>query len=140
MVPAPPEACALLRVPRIMARQITVNQEGAMTAIGNDVAVGCWVIFLMYWAISARFVKPAQEVRWGVGRVRWMVMALIVLVVLVLRVSGWPGAIMSLLQVRSERPDSMTIIGLCLLVVGLIVAIFARQRLAGNWSAGSCSG
>ena len=88
----------------------------------------CWILYLFYWIISARSIKPAAERQnWG-G-------------VLAHRLPVWLGAI--LLFVPQADPIGRPMItnsaatkwlGAAICVVGLIGAILSRKILADNWS------
>src|SRR3954470_2616776 len=95
---------------------------------------GCWTIWLLYWAVSAWFVKPTREVRWRAGGLRWLIAAVILASVLA-RALGWSLPTGEPLLAPARRPESIAIVGVALVIVGLAVALCARYTLAGNWSA-----
>jgi protein-S-isoprenylcysteine O-methyltransferase Ste14 len=89
----------------------------------------CWIIFLIYWLVSARSVKPTKEQTRGIGGY-WHYVLLVVAFVLLQKVPVYPLTIPLL-------PHSSFAVGIlssvCALL-GLGIAIVARRTLAGNWS------
>ena len=96
------------------------------------VVLACWAIFLVYWRITARAVKPAQETRADVVVRLWNLLAPPVLgllfVVSMPRLAVYPFAI------RLLHSTLLQAAGTALVVLGLVIAILARRTLAGNWS------
>lgn len=90
---------------------------------------GCWIIFLIYWFISAfRVKRTAERERLAMG--------------LAYRIPIVIGAILMLGRRirRDDNPllipptDTIQIIAAAVCVSGLLIAIWARNTLAGNWS------
>jgi protein-S-isoprenylcysteine O-methyltransferase Ste14 len=95
----------------------------------------CWIIFLGYWAIHWRSVKPTKETTWESQKIGWMIAWIIVIVYFL---SPWGQqnflnqtnlALFSLFKTTAAY-----IIGVIFLIGGLITAIVARKTLARNWS------
>src|SRR5438270_9295348 len=89
----------------------------------------CWLIFLVYWIATARAVKRTKEVRVGFRYVRFLVF---IVVFCLLRLNPKAG------HVAATRllPHSVVLLGVSVLlnIAGVVVAIAARRKLAGNWS------
>jgi protein-S-isoprenylcysteine O-methyltransferase Ste14 len=104
-----------------------------MVAAEYVVFTCCWTIFLLYWAIKARSVKPTQEKR-SMGAV-WR--ATIVIIVGFLFFEGFrlPLAIYPLNISLTSHSGVLRVIGVVFTIVGFLVSFFARRMLAGNWSA-----
>jgi protein-S-isoprenylcysteine O-methyltransferase Ste14 len=99
-----------------------------MAMISDSILVGCWIIFLAYWLISAVAVKRTAEpqsllsamahrIPVGLG---WFLLAY----------QGPPPLNLVLIP----RTDWARVIGVVVCVFGLCVTIWARRTLAGNWS------
>jgi protein-S-isoprenylcysteine O-methyltransferase Ste14 len=100
-----------------------------MATISDSIILGCWIIFLAYWLISALAVKRTAErqkllstlahrIPVGLG---WFLLAC----------QGLPPPMNLVLM---PRTDWARVIGVVVCVFGLYVTIWARRRLAGNWS------
>jgi protein-S-isoprenylcysteine O-methyltransferase Ste14 len=87
----------------------------------------CWLIFLLYWLLSSRSVKPTQERVGGIGGY-WHYVS-VALVVLLFNVPVYPLTL-------SLVPHSagIAILGSVFAIGGLAIAIAARRTLASNWS------
>jgi protein-S-isoprenylcysteine O-methyltransferase Ste14 len=95
----------------------------------DHIIIACWVVFLLYWFISARKVKAIAEKqslaaalchRLPVGFGWWL---------LIFR--GLPAPLNSQF---TPRTDLTQLIGVALCLAGLLVTLWARRTLAGNWS------
>ncbi len=98
--------------------------------------LGCWIIFMLYWLISAGAVKPIQKTSgWLQGNWYTVLFLLGFLLITNFRFLGRLGIPVTPLAVllipRSTVVSALTIV---LMVGGLIIAIAARRTLAGNWS------
>lgn len=100
-----------------------------MTAPLQSIVLVCWVIFFLYWLISAWRVKATAE-----------------------RQSLWAGlahrlplgcSYVLLVSRRLPAPMNLSVmphgawaqaLGGCVCVLGLLVTLWARKTLAGNWS------
>jgi protein-S-isoprenylcysteine O-methyltransferase Ste14 len=92
----------------------------------------CWIIFSIYWLISARSVKATQEKAGGIGGIRHL---LLVSVLLFLFATGFgilPIYPLNILLV--PHASFLVLLSVVIVAVGLIVAILARRTLAQNWS------
>ena len=87
----------------------------------------CWLIFLVYWIINWRSVKPAQEVAWKASGFRWTMLWILVVLLL-------PKHSLQFLTAAATPTGALEILGLGLAVMGLLIALVARKTLADNWS------
>ncbi len=95
----------------------------------QHVIAACWILYLLYWIISARSVKsPAERQSWA-G-------------VLAHRLPVWLGAVLMFLPkadpfgtLLTPSPAATKWLGAAIVVLGLFEAVWARKTLAGNWSA-----
>jgi protein-S-isoprenylcysteine O-methyltransferase Ste14 len=106
-----------------------------MTTI-QQVILACWIIFILYWFISARSVKPVQETRGWLGGNWYPILYLIGFLFMInFRFLGRLGIptnkLAILLLPHTTVLNSIIVI---LLIAGLIIAIAARRTLARNWS------
>jgi protein-S-isoprenylcysteine O-methyltransferase Ste14 len=90
----------------------------------------CWIVFVAYWTVTARTVKPTAERQAAAGRA----LHLGVLVVAGLLLAGvWRPYPLDLRIIpHGAAADGG---GIVICVLGLACAIWARRTLAGNWSA-----
>jgi protein-S-isoprenylcysteine O-methyltransferase Ste14 len=93
----------------------------------------CWIIFLLYWVINARSVKPTQERR-GIGSFRRIVVTIFV-IFLFFESFGLPIPICPLNIPLISHSVVMRLAGVILTISGFVAAFLARKTLAGNWSA-----
>jgi len=96
----------------------------------------CWIIFLVYWFISAQSVKSTQETRGWLGGNWYPILYLIgALFMINFRFLGRLGIPTKTLAIVLLPPAALVnVVVVILLIVGLIIAIAARRTLAGNWS------
>ena len=102
----------------------------------QQVTLACWIIFILYWFISARSVKPIQETRGWLGGNWYPILYLIGFLFMInFRFLGRLGIprdkLAILLLPHTIILNSIIVITL---LTGLIVAIAARRTLARNWS------
>ena len=96
----------------------------------------CWIIFLLYWFISAQSVKSVQETRGWLGGNWYPILYMIGFLLMAnLRFLGRIGIPTKTLAI-SLLPHTIlvNVVIVISLIGGLIIAISARRRLAGNWS------
>jgi hypothetical protein len=91
----------------------------------------CWIIFVLYWLVTARNVKPTKQEKSGFGYVRWFVIAVAAFLLLPNALSGGFGPIRLL-----PASDILLLVSVLASAAGLAMAILARRKLAGNWSSG----
>jgi protein-S-isoprenylcysteine O-methyltransferase Ste14 len=99
----------------------------------SNIITICWLIFLGYWIVNWRSVKPAQEIAWRAPGFRWTMLWIIILI-LVITHFLFPQHSLHFLKITSTAPLFLQIIGVGLTVLGLIIAIIARKTLSDNWS------
>lgn len=108
----------------------------AMQITPEEITLGCWLIFLVYWLASAAVVKPIQQTRGWLGG-NWYRLLLLpgFLLLLKLKFLARFGPPLTSLWAMPV-PPSLTLdgAGAILTVAGLGIAIVARRTLAGNWS------
>jgi protein-S-isoprenylcysteine O-methyltransferase Ste14 len=98
-------------------------------SVAGDVIVACWVIFMLVWLVSARFVKPTAE-RSGANR-RLVTLVIPFYGAFLLFWSEPPGWLGLLLVPHTATAFDLAMI---LALAGLAVSLWARFTLAGNWS------
>src|ERR1700722_3567906 len=95
----------------------------------------CWIIFLGYWALNWRAVKPTKETTWKPQSIGWII-AWIVVIAYFLSPWGQHNFLnqtnLSLFSIF--KTTTAQVIGVVFLICGLITAIIARKTLADNWS------
>jgi len=96
--------------------------------IAHLVNLACWLIFLVYWAITASSVKRAKEVKPGFGYLRFIV-AIITFVLLRPTSSDLLG------RMLLPQVEWVVVVSAVFSILG-VTAIKARRKLAGNWSSG----
>jgi protein-S-isoprenylcysteine O-methyltransferase Ste14 len=100
-----------------------------MTTVASLIIIACWLIFVGYWMSSARRVKPAAE-----RQSRFSSLA-----------HRAPLTLGGILLWFRSLPDPMSLAwlphtdwaraaGAVVCALGLLVAIWSRRTLAGNWS------
>jgi protein-S-isoprenylcysteine O-methyltransferase Ste14 len=97
--------------------------------LSYQIIAGCWVIFLLFWIISAFFTKPSVER--PMSRVEIPIrIALLIGIFLFLTRRG------SAIRLAALPPTPVrSAIGVGLCVLGLLLALWARVTLGRNWSA-----
>jgi protein-S-isoprenylcysteine O-methyltransferase Ste14 len=94
--------------------------------------LGCWDIFFVFWLINAFSNKRTVE-RQSVGS-RLQYSVFFGLALWLLFVSGYHRSHHALGLVVLPHSTEMNLVGLVLTVLGLLLAIWARVVLGGNWS------
>lgn len=93
----------------------------------------CWTIFLVYWALQWKNTKQTQITAWKAGNTRWFVIIVFGGYIL-LKLFGFRLPL-TLLGIQLSDPTIfIQLIGVIITIIGLIVAIIARNTLAKNWS------
>ena len=101
--------------------------------IFDHLVIAFWLIFLVYWLISARGVKRdvQDRSRWN-GTVIRITLIIIVLLLLRAPILGHLFRYIETYKSVSSNPD-MKSIGVALCAIGLAFAIWARVYLGKNW-------
>ena len=89
----------------------------------------CWILFIAYWTITARSTKKTAEPASAAALLRYRVLCHFG-VLLFLVSTRWSG-LDALVIPRSPVTDGIAV---CVCILGLLGAIWARRTLAGNWS------
>jgi protein-S-isoprenylcysteine O-methyltransferase Ste14 len=100
-------------------------------AILHSVIPALWILFTVYWVISARFAKPNinRAARWKhVG----MRATMLVLVVIALSSATLRHGLREAQSYQSSHAF-MTATGIVLVVIGIAIAVSARRQLGRNW-------
>jgi protein-S-isoprenylcysteine O-methyltransferase Ste14 len=100
-----------------------------MATISDSILLGCWIIFLAYWLISALAVKRTAEPQSLLSATAHRIP--VALGWFLLAYQGLPPPMNWMLM---PRTDWARFIGVVVCVFGLYVTIWARRTLAGNWS------
>ncbi|MGA2028975.1 MAG: isoprenylcysteine carboxylmethyltransferase family protein [Verrucomicrobiota bacterium] len=100
-----------------------------MATISNSIIIGCWIIFLAYWFISARRVKMVMERKSELSSLAYRLPFITGAMLL------WTSGLPHPLNLRlTPHTDLTPLLGAIICLCGLFVAIWARRTLAGNWS------
>ena len=94
-------------------------------------AIGCWMVFFLYWAISALSSKVAKKSESVLARFQSMVPLVVAYSLLFYQVTrvGWLG------KRFVADTSAAAVIGVTLTTAGVAFAIWARWHLGANWSA-----
>lgn len=94
----------------------------------QHIITACWIIFLVYWVIQARFVKETHEKAGGIGGYwHWVLVAMAFF--FMENTSIYPLKLRLL-----PNPGIGSVFSIASVVIGLVIAILARRTLAANWS------
>jgi protein-S-isoprenylcysteine O-methyltransferase Ste14 len=100
-----------------------------MMTVSNQTIIACWIIFIAYWAISAVGIKRAVERESRVSGLKYK--APLTLGSMLLWCSNLLHQMNPLLIPHRDLAGAISAV-VC--VFGLLVAIWSRRTLAGNWS------
>ncbi|QAU24475.1 isoprenylcysteine carboxylmethyltransferase family protein [Dyella sp. M7H15-1] len=104
-----------------------------MTIPFGELFGGVWLLWLLYWCVSAMGVKPAVRVESGASRFGKYMLPLIIAVLLLWDAHGWlRGTVLDQRFVPNER--WWVWLGFFLTVAGLAFTCWARVILGRNWS------
>jgi protein-S-isoprenylcysteine O-methyltransferase Ste14 len=94
-------------------------------------AIGCWMVFFLYWAISALSSKVAKKSESVLARFQSMIPLVVAYSLLFYKWTsvGWLG------KRFVADTSSAAVIGVALTAAGVAFAIWARWHLGANWSA-----
>ena len=98
--------------------------------------LACWIIFLLYWFISAAAVKPIENTTgWFSGNWHRILLLLAFSFIVGFRPLASAGLPIGSWAVSLLPPSLLlNIVIVALLIGGLVVAITARRTLSANWS------
>ncbi|GEM_PF-378941 len=115
-------------------RIAAMNAAGGKMMIGLDIVfAACWMIFLLYWVLTAGSVNAAQEKK-AMGGL-WRVVVTVLVAVLFFESFKLPVAVYPLSLSLAAGSRAFRAIGTALTVAGLVVAVLGRRTLGANWSA-----
>ncbi len=97
----------------------------------NIVIAGLWVVFIVYWMLSAIGAKRNLGGSWSWPREIGLRLVILVLIVLFLRLTRTNPTRASLLGLNMSVP--LGILGAALCALGVGFAIWARRFLGRNW-------
>lgn len=103
--------------------------ELTMTADLNILIPACWIIFYVYWIVHARGVKPAAEKQSRLSGLAHRLPVVLGAVLLFVPFMRFPPGVKLI-----PHDDLTRDFGTAVCAAGLMVAIWARRTLAGNWS------
>jgi protein-S-isoprenylcysteine O-methyltransferase Ste14 len=102
----------------------------------NGIVLICWLVFIVYWAISAIGVK--KKAFGKTGRLRWLLTRCLSMALLV-AFFNLPASLPIRRHLAHALPSfhiqAVRILGAAMTVLGLAFAIWARRHLGRNWSA-----
>jgi protein-S-isoprenylcysteine O-methyltransferase Ste14 len=99
----------------------------------QNIVLACWAAILLYWIISARSAKPAQEIKRHFGSL-WVNAGRLILTFLFIEGFGLLMPVYPFALLFAPHSQSILIVGVVMVAVGLVVAVLARRTLASNWS------
>jgi protein-S-isoprenylcysteine O-methyltransferase Ste14 len=97
--------------------------------IPGYIILGCWLIFIVYWVVSSFAVKPTAE-RMSYGSALPYRILFVAGLVLNFK-AGWSGVLNLHLTPHNDFTGALAA-AIC--VLGLVIALWSRLTLAGNWS------
>ena len=100
-----------------------------MTTVLISIIPAFWITFLVYWIVHARGVKPAAEKQSRLSSLAYRVPLMLCGILL-----WFPYSSTRLGLALTPQTELMAVIAVALCALGLLVTIWARRTLAGNWS------
>ena len=100
----------------------------------SNIILFCWLIFLGYWIINWKSVKPTKEMAWKEPHSRWTFIWIVILLFILSRFFFHRNASFLFFTSAPSSFPSIQVLGILLTILGLIIAIVARKTLADNWS------
>jgi protein-S-isoprenylcysteine O-methyltransferase Ste14 len=103
----------------------------------------CWAIFIVYWFIRAFDVKQTQKTTLKLGRYRFILIGIVVIFIIVGRLTNFHpfgchtdilGCHIGLLKLNGTKSLPLQVLSVMFSITGLLIAIIARNTIAGNWS------
>lgn len=99
----------------------------------SNIILLCWLIFLGYWILNWKSVKPAQEIAWRAPGFRWTLLWIVVLILVISRFLFHTHGF-QIFNIHARQTTVLDVIGILITIAGLLIAIIARRTLADNWS------
>jgi protein-S-isoprenylcysteine O-methyltransferase Ste14 len=100
-----------------------------MSTIAIRIIIGCWLIFLLYWYISAFGQKPTAERKSWLSSLPYRILYGVGIMLFAFPYFSKPWN-----RHLTPTPDLALASGAIICVLGLFVTLWARRTLAGNWS------
>ena len=100
-----------------------------MATFSGPVIVGCWIIFLGYWLVSAFGQKPTTEQKSFLSTLIYRIPLTLGGLLL-----WWPKFSGPLNLALTPHTDPARVTGAVVCIFGLLVTIWSRWTLGGNWS------
>jgi len=100
-----------------------------MATISDSIIIGCWIFFIGYWAISAFGQKAAAEQKSFLSSLPYRTPLTLGGLLL-----WFPGFHHPLNLPLTPHTDLARVLGAMVCVFGVLVTLWARWTLAGNWS------
>jgi len=100
-----------------------------MSTILDSIIIGCWMIFIGYWAVSAFGQKATAEQKGFLSTLTYRTP--LTLGGFLLWFSGFPHPLNLVLTPHTDLAQAF---GAMVCVFGLFVTIWSRRTLGGNWS------
>ncbi len=100
-----------------------------MATVSNSIIIGCWIIFLAWWLVSAFGQKAMAEEKSFLSSLVYRIPLMLGGLLL-----WFPEFPHPLNQVLTPHTDLARALGTVVCVLGLWVTIWSRWTLGGNWS------
>ena len=100
-----------------------------MATISGPIIIGCWIIFVVYWLISAFRQKATAEEKGFLSMLTYQVPLTLGGLLL-----WFPGFHHPLSLALTPHTDLARTLGAVVCVFGLLVTLWSRWTLGGNWS------
>ena len=113
------------------SRRTTSRLRHMMKLWAPRIVVGAWIVFLLYWAATARDVKTTQ---WQESPRSAVIHRTLLAIAAILLGARWNDAGF-LTQPVLPLSTILVAMGVALVVIGVAFAIWARRTLGSNWSA-----
>lgn len=101
---------------------------GSAMSVFTILILCCWIIFFVYWFISAFSQKESAE-RPGIKNITIIRLFIVIPFLILFRPDWFAAGTMILKHTAASR-----LTGVIICAAGLVVCIWARNTIAGNWS------
>ena len=93
------------------------------------VVSGCWVVFIIYWLITAAGAKKTVS---DFGFRSWLLIRVVLIVIVVIILDNQASKVWALQHLAATTP-TLAPLGALLAVIGVGLAVWARTDLGKNW-------
>ncbi len=108
----------------------------------GDIILISWAVYLFYWIINWKKVKPSKEKKFDLARYRALGIIFVIVIIVVSKKfnllascrASSSGCIYSNIFSPQHALFALQLIGVLLTVTGVVIAVLARRTLADNWS------